>query len=210
MKTPTLFDFDDRPLSLERDLWASGITSVAGIDEVGRGALAGPVVAAAVILKPTCEILIGKVRDSKLLKRERREELVPIIHDNSVAFAIGAVEPEEIDRINILQATLKAMQIAVSKLVPTPDLCLVDGNQRIAGEIPQRTIVSGDRRVLSIAAASVLAKVYRDRLMAELGLQFPEYGWARNMGYGTEDHLQSLRERGPCPIHRHSFSLAGS
>lgn len=190
-------------LAYERQYgWAS---EICGIDEAGRGPLAGPVVAGAVILPKDCKILY--LNDSKKLSEKRREELFLEIQDKAVSFAVGIVEPEEIDRINILQATYAAMRQAVGKLSPAPQVLLND-----AVEIPglplsmkQVKIIQGDAKSLSIAAASILAKVTRDHLMMDYHQQYPEYGFAKHKGYGTAAHIQVLKEKGACPIHRKTF-----
>jgi ribonuclease HII len=202
----SLFDLGDGPLSMERNLWRDGFARVAGVDEAGRGALAGPVVAAAVIFDERAAELSKEIRDSKKLSPEQRERLFPLIQETALAFAVGIVAPSEIDEINILQASLKAMKIAVARLDPPPHLCLIDGNVRAPIELPQKCIIKGDDRVVTIGAASILAKVTRDRLMSELSLQFPHYGFSENKGYGTETHLQALQTFGPSPHHRRTFS----
>lgn len=176
---------------------------VAGVDEAGRGPLAGPVIVAAVILDPARRIT--GLDDSKKLSEARREALFPQILDQSLAWAIVNVDADEIDRINILQATLLGMQRAVERLSPAPALALVDGNQapRLACEV--KTLVQGDRLEPAISAASILAKVTRDRLMKDLHLQYPCYGFDRHKGYPTAEHLRLLKEHGPCPVHRKSF-----
>ncbi|MFH1263487.1 MAG: ribonuclease HII [Pseudomonadota bacterium] len=201
-----LFDLDDRPLSMERSLWRDGIGIVAGVDEVGRGALAGPVVAAAVIFDERCAEFAARIRDSKQLTPERREELFLLIEKHAVSVGVGSVDPSEIDEINILQASLKAMKIAVARLDPRPELCLIDGNFRAPMKIPQRCIIKGDARVTTIGAASIIAKVTRDRFMTGISEQYPAYGFAENKGYGTEIHLRALSEFGPTPIHRRTFA----
>jgi ribonuclease HII len=202
-----LFDFDDRPLALERQLTRDGFKLIAGIDEAGRGALAGPVVAAAVILPPEIGDLAKQIRDSKKLTPERREDLFPQICQCAVTFGIGVVNAQEIDRINILQATLFAMGNAISQLEPPPDLCLVDGNHAPKLQIPTKSIIKGDERVTSIAAASIIAKVTRDHMMVNLAVQYPKYHFDVHKGYGTELHMQAIAEAGPSPLHRKSFSL---
>lgn len=176
---------------------------VCGIDEAGRGPLAGPVVAAAVILPRDCEILY--LNDSKQLTEKRRETLFDEIKEKAVAFGIGMASPERIDEINILQATYEAMRQAVSALDPQPQILLNDA-VRIPGiSLPQVPIIKGDAKSLSIAAASVLAKVTRDRLMREYDAILPEYGFASNKGYGSAAHIEALQTYGPTPIHRRSF-----
>lgn len=182
---------------------------IAGVDEVGRGALFGVVVTAAVILPKSVLLDCQEwgVRDSKKLSARRRELLVPQIQDVAIAYNIGIATVAEIDKINILQATLVAMQRAVSGLEVTPELCLVDGNKLIPNlDIPQQTLVKGEDRSISIAAASILAKVWRDRLMVELGEIYPMYHLANNKGYGTAKHLIAIKKYGVTIEHRQSFS----
>lgn len=176
---------------------------ICGIDEVGRGPLAGPVVAGAVVLPKGSHILY--INDSKKLSAKKREELFDIIKEEAVSVGIGMASPERIDEINILQATYEAMQQAIYKLNPAPDMLLVD-----AVTIPEVTtkqvgIVKGDAKSVSIAAASILAKVTRDRMMVELDEAYPEYGFAQHKGYGSATHIEALKKYGPCPIHRESF-----
>ena len=174
-----------------------------GIDEAGRGPLAGPVVAGAVILPGDCEILY--LNDSKKLTEKRRELLYDEIMEKAVAVGVGVVGPERIDGINILQATYEAMRMAVANLSVSPDLLLNDAVTIPLVEIPQVPIVKGDAKSVSIAAASVIAKVTRDRMMAEYDKIFPGYGFASNKGYGSAAHIAALKENGPCAIHRRSF-----
>ncbi len=176
---------------------------ICGIDEVGRGPFAGPVMAGAVILPKDCEILY--LNDSKKLSAKRREELYDEIRDKAVSWAVAGVESERIDEINILQATFEAMREAVSKLSVRPDILLVDAVHIPDLDIPQDSIVKGDARSVSIAAASVLAKVTRDRIMTEYAKEYPGYGFEKNMGYGTAEHRNALAVMGPTPIHRRSF-----
>jgi ribonuclease HII len=176
---------------------------LAGVDEAGRGPLAGPVVAAAVILPEGCRI--EGVRDSKSLSARMREEVFERIRCRAVAIGVGVVEPDEIDRINILQAALRAMREAVHKLHPRPAVVLVDGPRGIGLDLPQIPVVKGDARSQSIAAASVIAKVTRDRMMRRYHELYPQYGFDRHMGYATRYHLEALRKHGFCPIHRRSF-----
>ena len=177
---------------------------VAGIDEAGRGPLAGPVFAAAVILDPGRRI--RGLRDSKVLTRERREELAVKIREHAIAWAVASADVHEIDTLNILRATLLAMRRAVEALSVVPMEALVDGNQCPTLACPVYAIVKGDRDVASISAASILAKTARDALLVELDVAYPHYGFARNKGYGTADHLAALDRHGPCPIHRRSFA----
>ncbi|MBU5615252.1 ribonuclease HII [Geomonas azotofigens] len=202
-----LFDTPDSPidmLALEGQALRRGYARIAGIDEAGRGPLAGPVVAAAVIL-PTGMIL-PEVNDSKQLTEEKREELFDVIHREALAVGVGIGDHALIDRINILQATLTAMSDAVRGLCITPDFLLIDGISSVPMNIPQRTVKKGDSLSLSIAAASIIAKVTRDRMMVEYDAQFPGYGFASHKGYGAASHLAAIAELGPCPIHRRSFS----
>lgn len=180
---------------------------VAGVDEVGRGALFGPVVAAAVILPSTLPTVMAQVRDSKQLSASKRTKLAAEISAAAVDWQIGFASTAEIDKMNILQASLLAMQRAVLKLKVKPELCLIDGNQLLKElPIPQQAIVKGDERSLAIAAASIVAKVWRDALLVRLALKYPMYDLAANKGYGTELHRQALQKYGPSPLHRLSFS----
>ncbi|GAB4462647.1 MAG: hypothetical protein OHK0037_13930 [Elainellaceae cyanobacterium] len=181
---------------------------IAGVDEVGRGALFGPVVAAAVILpeSATAELTALGVTDSKLLLPGQRDRLMEQVRRLAVDCQIGIASVREIDRLNILQASLLAMRRAIARLNPQPDLCLVDGNQRIPGLlIPQQTIIKGDQSCLAIAAASILAKVWRDRLIVRLSARYPSYDLATNKGYGTAAHRLALQTHGRTPQHRRSF-----
>jgi ribonuclease HII len=177
---------------------------IAGIDEAGRGPLAGPVFAAAVILDP--EKPIHGLRDSKKLSAQQRESLFILIQNNALAWAAGRAEVEEIDRINILQASLLAMQRATAALSIVPHLAWVDGRSRPVLNCPVETLVDGDNIMPAISAASIVAKVLRDREMCLLDQQFPQYGFARHKGYGTSEHLAALKQYGPCALHRRSFS----
>jgi ribonuclease HII len=177
---------------------------VAGVDEVGRGCLAGPVYAAAVILPKPCRL--PGLNDSKKLPREERERLVPLIEERALAFAVATASVEEIDRINILQASLLAMRRAVAMLKLAPMLCLVDGNQPPQLDCAVETVIGGDARHRCIMAASVLAKVARDAELRRLDEQFPGYGFAQHKGYATPEHGEALRRLGPCAIHRMSFA----
>lgn len=180
-----------------------GFRLIAGVDEAGRGPLAGPVVAAAVILRQGC-VLEG-VRDSKQMSPESREKAFPVILEQAVSAGIGVVSHRYVDTHNILKAALEAMRRAVLNLAPKPDFLLVDGTQGIPVSIPQQCLKKGDRISRSISAASVLAKVYRDRIMDSWHAMFPAYGFDRNKGYGTARHLATLRLLGPSPIHRLTF-----
>lgn len=187
----------------EDSYFEKGFKLVCGIDEAGRGPLAGPVCAAAVILPPHVEI--DGLNDSKKLSDKRRRELVPIIKENAVAYGIAFADEKEIDEINILQATFLAMERAVAQLPVKPEILLIDGNREKDFGIPVETVVKGDSRSASIAAASVLAKVSRDDLLLEMAENYPQYGFEIHKGYGTKAHYQALTEFGPCPIHRMSF-----
>ena len=184
--------------------FAAGARRVAGVDEVGRGPLAGPVVAAAVILDPAAPI--DGLADSKTLGERRREALAEQIRDRALAWALGRAEVEEIDRINILQASLLAMQRAVAALAPPPDYALVDGNHCPRLACPAEAVVRGDSRVAAISAASIIAKVARDREMVELDARYPGYGFARHKGYPSRLHLDALRTLGVTPVHRRSYA----
>ena len=176
---------------------------ICGIDEAGRGPLAGPVVAGAVIIPKNCDILY--INDSKKLSEKKREELYDIIMERAVAVGLGYSTPERIDEINILQATYEAMREAVSKLEQVPDLLLNDAVTIPQVNIRQIPIIKGDAKSISIGAASIIAKVTRDRLMVQYDEVYPEYGFASNKGYGAQAHIDALRQYGPCPIHRRSF-----
>jgi ribonuclease HII len=190
-------------LAFEKSARNSGFMLIAGIDEAGRGPLAGPVVAAAVILP--CGHLIQGVDDSKKLSAASRERLFEIIRSEALAVGIGTITPAEIDRINILQATRRAMLQAVQQMLPQPDYLLIDGISIIDSTIPQKTIKKGDALSHSIAAASIIAKVTRDRFMIEMDATYPGYGFAGHKGYGSTAHLTAIRRLGPSPIHRLTF-----
>ncbi len=185
----------------EREYEAFGY--VCGIDEVGRGPLAGPVVAGAVILPKDCDILY--INDSKKLSEKKREELYDIIMDKALAVGLGHASPERIDEINILQATYEAMREAIKNLAVSPDILLNDAVTIPEVAIKQIPIIKGDAKSISIGAASIIAKVTRDKLMVEYDEVFPEYGFASNKGYGSEAHIKALKKYGPTPIHRRSF-----
>jgi ribonuclease HII len=189
--------------SYENALWDEGKLYVAGVDEVGRGPLAGPVVTAAVILPKDFSIL--GVDDSKKLSPKKRDELFDLIMENAIAVSIGRREPDVIDEINILQATKAAMLDAIYGLSVRPDHVLIDAVKLDKLEIPQTSIIKGDAKSVSIAAASIIAKVTRDREMVEMDSVYPGYGFASNKGYGTKLHYEGLAKLGPCPIHRRSF-----
>ncbi len=182
---------------------AEGYATVCGIDEAGRGPLCGPVVAAACILPPG--LVIEKLNDSKKLSPKRRDELFDIIKENALSFSVASASVEEIDGLNILEATLLAMRRAVAGLTVKPDYLLVDGNVFRGFGIKGESVVSGDALSPSIAAASILAKVTRDRMCSELDEKFPGYGIAKNKGYGTKDHIEALFRLGPSPCHRKKF-----
>ena len=192
------------PYRYEGQAWREGILRVAGLDEAGRGPLAGPVVAAAVIIAP--ERRIKRLADSKILSAERREELYGLIHERAVAVGVGIVDHLTIDRINILEATRLAMRLALENLGVVPELVITDFVALRDLPCPQKNLVDGDARCATVAAASIVAKVTRDRIMLEVDKQFPEYGFARHKGYGTPDHLAALDRHGPCALHRRTFS----
>ena len=190
-------------LTYERGLWEAGYDLVAGIDEVGRGPLAGPVVAAAVILPKECKI--EGVNDSKKLSAKKREDLYDIILEKAVSYGIGVVSNERIDEINILQATYEAMREALSQLKPKAEYILADAVTIPMVSTPQRGIVKGDAKSMSIGAASIVAKVYRDRMMEAYEEVYPGYGFASNKGYGAAEHIEGIRKQGITPIHRKTF-----
>jgi ribonuclease HII len=192
-------------LTRERELWAAGIERVAGVDEAGVGPLAGPVVAAAVIFRPGFGI--AGVDDSKKLTPERRATMAGAIREGALAFAVALVEPDEIDRINVYQATLAAMALALDGLAFRPQHVLVDARRIPGCDLPQEAIIKGDARCHAIAAASILAKTARDDVMKEYDRSFPGYGFAEHKGYPTEAHRDAIRRLGPCAIHRRSFTL---
>jgi len=188
----------------EKKLRANGVARIAGIDEAGRGALAGPVVAAAAVLPE--KFRHRRLNDSKQLAPELREEIYADLTNNSqIKWAVGVIDSIEIDRINILRASHRAMRMAITALVEPPDHVLIDGLPVIPFPFPQTAIIDGDCISLSVAAASVIAKVTRDRMMRDFCAQFPQYSFSQHKGYGTELHLLKLHELGPCPIHRRSF-----
>lgn len=192
------------PYRFERAAWRRGITRLAGVDEAGRGPLAGPVVAAAVVLAP--EARIAGVDDSKRLVPEERRRLFDVIQARALAVAVAVVDQVTIDRINILEATRRAMGEALATLAVEPELVLTDFVSVPGLRCPQRNLVEGDRRSASVAAASIVAKVTRDRLMLDADRQFPDYGFARHKGYPTPEHLAALDRLGPCALHRRTFS----
>ena len=191
-------------LVFEELAWNDGFKFVAGIDEVGRGCIAGPVIAAACILDPAKPLPDG-LNDSKQVAQERREEIAAELKEACLAFAIGTVEAPEIDRINILEATKVAMRSAVADLSPSADYLLVDALQLKGVLTPQRSIIKGDSVSASIAAASILAKTYRDELMRSYDATYPQYGFSGHVGYGTKAHLAAIQTHGPCPLHRMTF-----
>ena len=191
------FDFEEQARS-------EGFLFVAGVDEVGRGCLAGPVVAAACILDLT-RAVPSKLNDSKKLTAKQREEIGEELRTNARAFGIGAVEADEIDRINILEATKKAMLLAIDALTPSADYLLIDALQLKLVTLPQKAIIKGDSISYSIAAASVIAKTYRDALMTDYDSEFPQYGFSEHKGYGAASHRAAIKLHGPCALHRRSF-----
>lgn len=194
----------EKKLEIERELQKQGYKYVCGVDEVGRGPLAGPVVCAAVIM-PLDDVIYG-VDDSKALTAKKRETLSEEILKKAIACRICRVEPQIIDQINILEATKLCMKNAVEGLSVAPDCVITDGNMTLDISFPQHSFVKGDARSYTIGAASIVAKVYRDKIMAEYDSQFPQYGFAKNVGYGTAAHIQAIKNYGLCPIHRRSFT----
>ena len=188
---------------IEDEFYAKGVSVICGVDEAGRGPLAGPVCAAAVILPPHLEI--PRLNDSKKLTDKRRRELMPVIKEQALAYGIAFATEQEIDELNILQATFLAMERAIRQLNINPDLALIDGNREKDFGLPVQTVIKGDSRSANIAAASVLAKVTRDDLMLEMAEKYPQYEFEVHKGYGTRKHYDALREFGPSPIHRMSF-----
>ena len=191
------------PHSLDDEYRRQGYSLIAGVDEAGRGPLAGPVFAAAVILPGECGLPL--ILDSKSFSPERRERLCRQIYSLAVSWKVAMVENSDIDRTNILQATLKAMSMALESLDPPPELALIDGNRSPGTGVPSRACVRGDRLSQSIGAASILAKTHRDLLMAEYHRLWPQYGFDRHKGYGTKAHREAIVRFGPCPIHRKTF-----
>lgn len=187
----------------EMEIRAKGFTAVCGIDEAGRGPLAGPVVAAAVILPE--DIQLPGVNDSKKITEKKREILFEFVKEHALAYGIGEASETEIDEINILQATFLAMRRAVEALQIPADYALVDGNRIQGLPVPAETVIGGDGKVLSIAAASILAKVTRDRYMRDMAAQYPEYGFEKHKGYGTKAHYAAIEQYGICPLHRKTF-----
>ncbi|MDO9264968.1 MAG: ribonuclease HII [Desulfosalsimonadaceae bacterium] len=187
----------------EKKAWINGFTAVAGIDEAGRGPLAGPVVSAAVILPES--LPVSGINDSKKLSPKKREKLYDDIYRHAVAVGVGIVDPVEIDRINILQASLAAMAMSVRNLFPAPDFLLIDGPFPIPANFPQKPVINGDSLSISIAAASIIAKVTRDRMMAVYAEEYPEFDFSTNKGYPTKAHKEAIRKYGCSPIHRLTF-----
>ena len=196
MSLPNMWEIED-------GCFAEGFPCVCGVDEAGRGPLAGPVCAAAVILPP--HAMIPCLNDSKKLSDKKRRELFPLIQQQAIAYGIAFASQEEIDEINILQATFLAMKRALEQLTVTPDLALIDGNRMTDFGLPARTVVKGDSLSANIAAASILAKVTRDDLMVRIGEEHPGYGFEIHKGYGTKAHYAALEKLGPCPVHRMTF-----
>lgn len=188
---------------IEREYFNQGIQLICGVDEAGRGPLAGPVCAAAVILP--AEIEIPGLDDSKKLSDKRRRELFPLIKEQAISYSISMIDESQIDEINILQATLLAMEKAIQGLKVKPELALIDGNRQKDFGIPSKTVIKGDSLSASIAAASILAKVTRDDYMLQMAELYPGYGFEVHKGYGTKAHYQALTEKGMCPIHRKTF-----
>jgi len=193
-------------LEIERTFWLQGIGHIAGVDEAGRGPLAGPVVAAAVIFPK--DTIIDGVNDSKKCTAKHRDELFKLIYEQALSVGVGIIDHEVIDRINILQATTLAMQKALESLNIQPELAIVDGNSFKHNTLRFQNIIGGDAKSFTIAAASIIAKVTRDRIMCELDVRFPQYGFARHKGYGTSQHIEAIRTYGLCEIHRRSFHPA--
>ncbi len=193
----------ERISAFENELRLKGYKLIGGIDEVGRGPLAGPVVTAVVILPDDCKIL--GINDSKKLSAKKREELSELIKNEAIAYSFGSASPAEIDEINILQATYRAMRKAISSLAVKADFIIADAVTIPEIDVPQRGIIHGDAKSITIGAASIIAKVERDAMMDEYDKVFPEYSFAKNKGYGSAEHIMSLKKYGPCPIHRSSF-----
>lgn len=188
----------------EKNLHQKGYQFIAGIDEVGRGPLAGPVVASAVILPADCQLI--ELNDSKQLSKAKRESLFDQINEQAISVGVGIVDEKQIDVLNIYQATKLAMKQAVEQLSPAPDYLLLDAMVLESIKLPQEKLIKGDSKSISIAAASIIAKVTRDRLMVDYDVKYPGYGFAQNAGYGTKAHLDGLKKQGPCEIHRKTFA----
>lgn len=194
-------------LNFENKLWQQGLRHIAGVDEAGRGPLAGPVVAAAVIFPRF--LVVDDIDDSKKLSEHQRSVMFEIIQHNAISIGIGMIDEKEIDTINILQATLKAMTIALKQLSIKPDYALIDGRDLPNARIPMQAIIKGDQLSQSIAAASIIAKVTRDRLMCQYAQMYPEYGFDKHKGYPTRFHVEMIKKYGLCAIHRRSFRVKG-
>jgi ribonuclease HII len=192
-------------LDYEMEYWKDGKLFIAGVDEAGRGPLAGPVVAAAVIFPD--DIQIDGINDSKQLSVKKRERMFEVIQEKALSVGVGIIGHTVIDKINILNATFRSMHSAIGNLSQIPEHLLIDGPHFAGANIPYTTIIDGDAKCFSIAAASIIAKVTRDRLMNEYNEQFPYYGFAKHKGYGTKEHLEAIRKHGPCEIHRKSFRM---
>jgi ribonuclease HII len=190
-------------LEIERALWLQGIEHIAGVDEAGRGPLAGPVVAAAVVFPR--DLIIEHVDDSKKCTAKQREALFTLILEQAICVGVGIVDHEMIDRINILQATILAMRKSIENMNIQPEYAIIDGNSFKHETLKFQNIIRGDEKSFTIAAASIVAKVTRDRLMRDLDIQFPQYGFAQHKGYGTRQHIEAIRTYGLCEIHRRSF-----
>ena len=205
MLSGSLNQADQAPVNLEfeRIIWANGFRRIAGVDEAGCGPLAGPVVAATVIFQP--DFFHPGIKDSKKLTARKREELFFLIKENAISWGIGIVSHSEIDRLNIRQATFKAMRKALGSLKSKPDYILFDGYELPEKFYRQEAIIDGDELSFTISAASIIAKVTRDRLMIEYHQQYPQYGFDKHKGYGTVFHREMLRKYGPCPLHRRTF-----
>jgi ribonuclease HII len=189
---------------IEVDLYNNGANLICGIDEAGRGPLAGPVVVAAALL--TKDSMIEGVNDSKKVSEKKREQLYEIITSEAISYGVGIIDQKEIDRINILNATKEGLTMAVKELNPRPDLIIVDALNNIDTDgIPYQSYIKGDAKCYSIACASIIAKVTRDRIMREWDKVYPQYGFAKHKGYGTSMHISAIKEHGPCPLHRESF-----
>lgn len=196
----------EEKLQFEKALLEKGYKYIAGVDEVGRGPLAGPVVCAAVIMPLDAESIVVGVDDSKKLSAKKREELSELIKERALWYSIALVDEKTIDEINILEATKLGMKQALESLSQKPDVVLTDGNMTLDIEFPQHSVVHGDALSYSIGAASIIAKVYRDNMMDEYAKQYPQYGFERNKGYGTAAHIKGIKEYGLCPIHRRTFT----
>ncbi len=196
----------EEKLQFERALQAKGLQYIAGVDEVGRGPLAGPVVCAAVIMPLEEETLVIGVDDSKKLSEKKREQLAEAIKQKALCYSIVEISEKVIDEINILQATRLGMKKAIEGLKLPPEMVLTDGNMTLDIDFPQQSIVKGDTLSYSIGAASIIAKVHRDHLMDEYAKTYPQYAFEKNKGYGTAAHIQGIKERGICPIHRKTFT----